>query len=130
MEEAKGLTEDLKTIIVKEMAKEILPKLIAFSIGRHVGTAKRFFADSSPRKTRSDSGIQKTVITRDLRNVKKQLFKKLGQTTKIISDEVNLPKVSKLTRSRFLRHVENHYTPDTKTCSWNEHKRTCRYIDI
>ena len=97
MGRAKGLTADEKATIIKEIAKGTNAKDIAHSLGRHVDTVKRFVADPSPRKKLSDSGILKAVTTRELRLVKRKLFKKPGQTSKTIFTEANLSEVSKLT---------------------------------
>lgn len=103
MGRARGLTDAEKAKIVKYMAKRTPIKDIAASIGRHVDTVKRYLADPSPRKKRSDSGVLKTASTRDLRNVKRLMSKTPGLTSKEIFNQANLPEVSKTTRCRLLR---------------------------
>jgi len=114
MGRAKGLTEAEKETIVKGIAKGTSPKVIAHSIGRHVDTVKRFLADPSQRKKRSDSGVLKAVTTRELRIVKRQLFKKPGRTSKTIFAEANLPEVPKSTRCRLLRDMGKSITPEKR----------------
>ena len=106
MGKAKGLTADEKATIIKEIAKGTNAKDIAHSLDRHVDTVKRFVADPSPRKKRSDSGVLKAVMTLELRPVKRKLLKKPGKTFKTIFTEAHLSRVLKLTRCRLLRSEE------------------------
>ena len=50
-------------------------------IGRHVDTMMRYAADPSPRKERLNSGVLKTITTRNLRNVKKKMLRNPGLTS-------------------------------------------------
>ena len=77
------------------MAKGTSPEVMAFYIGRHVDTVKRYLSNLSPRKTRADAGVLKGVTDRDRRNIKRQLFKNPERTYKTISKQANLPAVSK-----------------------------------
>jgi len=67
MGRAKGLTDDEKATIIKEIAKGTDVKDKAISSGRHVDIVKHFVADLSPRKKRSDFGALNAVTTRKLR---------------------------------------------------------------
>ena len=122
MGRAKGLTTDEKATIIKESGKGTDARAIAISLGRHVDTVKRFLADPSPRKKRSDSGVLKAVTTRELRLVKRKLLKKLGQTSKTIFREANLPEVSKSTRCRLLRSLAKNVKPEKQPPLSPRHK--------
>lgn len=124
MGRAKGLTADEKATIIKEIAKGTNAKDIAHSLGRHVDTVKRFVADPTPRKKRSDSGVLKAVTTRELRLVKRKLLKKPGQTSKTIFTEANLSKVSKSTRCRLLRSLAKSITPEKQPPLSPRHKES------
>ena len=84
MGRAKGLTADEKATIIEEIAIGTNAKDIAHALGRYVDTLKRFVADPSLKKKRSDSGALKAVMTQELRLVKRKLLKKPGQTSKTI----------------------------------------------
>ena len=121
---ARGLAEGKKAPIVKEMAKATPPPThkkyiyIARFIDRHVDNVKCcFLVNPLQSKTQPDSGILKTVSIRNLRNVKRQLFKKTGQTSKIIIDKVNLRKVSNSTKCRLLRDTGKSVTLEDRPTS-------------
>ena len=87
---AKALTEAEKTTIIKKAGRSTSPVAIAQMLGRHVKTIQRFLKDLSPRKCRNDKGIGKFIATRDLRNVKRKLFKNPGNTRKRIFSNVGM----------------------------------------
>ena len=89
---ANDLTEAEKCIIAKEMAKGTPPpKVIAPSVGRHVDTGKRYLSNPTPKRSRADAGVLKRVTDRDCRNIKRQLFKNSGRTSKTVFEEANMP---------------------------------------
>lgn len=124
MGRAKGLTDDEKANIIKNIAKGKDANDIAILLGRHVDTVKRFLADPSPRKKRSDSGALKAVTTRELRLVKRQLIKKPGQTSNTIFKETSLPEVSKSTIGQLLKNLANNVTPEKQLPLSPRHKES------
>ena len=107
MLKAKDLTQAEKCIIVKEMAKGTIPKVITTSIGRHVDTAKRYLSNPSLKKTRTDAGVLKRVTDRNRRNIyKRQLFKSSGRTSKTI-----------FRTSKSARNFEINAMPVTQRCN-------------
>ena len=93
MGRAKGLTANEKATKIEEINKGTNAWDITRSLGRYVDTVKRFVADLSPRKKRSDSGVLKAVTTWELQLVKRKLIKKPGKTSKTIFTEIHLSKV-------------------------------------
>ena len=71
----KGLNDEEKREIIKELAKSTPLENIAKKINRHFVTVKRFVHDPTKRKTRSGRGILKSVTKRDLNNLKRNLRK-------------------------------------------------------
>lgn len=111
MGRGKALTSKEKEIIIKESAKGISPDVIAAKIRRHIDTVKRFLKDPSPRKKRSDAGRSRTVTTRDMRNVVRQIRKNPGQTSKSIFIAAGLPEVPKTTRNDIIRTIASVKSP-------------------
>ena len=114
MGRAKDLTDEEKQIIIKETAKKTSCASIAMILGRHVRTIQRFLKNPSTRKARSDKGELKVVNTRDIRKIKREVFKKPGSTSKAIFDNSGLNQVPKTTRNRILRTIAKVKAPEKK----------------
>ena len=106
MGKGKDLTGAEKHIIMKEIAKGTPPKVIATSICRHVDTVKGYLANPSPRKTRTDAGVLKTVTNRDRRDIKRKLLKMPGRTSKTIFEKANLPEISKFLKNNLYHDMK------------------------
>lgn len=114
MGRAKALTEEEKQTIIIEIAKKTPCASIASMLGRHVKTIQRFLKDPSNRKTRSDKGKIKTVNMRDIRNIKRQISKKPGCTSKAIFEASGLSEVPKTTRNRILGTIAKVKSPEKR----------------
>lgn len=114
MGHAKDLTDEEKQTIIKETAKKTSWASIARILGRHVRTVQRFLNDPSPRKTRSDKDQLKAVNTRDIRRIKREVFKKPGSTSNAIFKKSGLNEVPKTTRNRILKTIAKVKSPEKR----------------
>ena len=114
MGRAKALTEAEKITIIKETDRSTSPVATAQMFGRHVKTIQRFLKDPSPRKCRNDKGIRNVISTRELRNVKRQLFKNPGNTGKRIFSNAGITNISKTTHNRVLQTMATVKSPEIK----------------
>lgn len=105
MGRGKDLTKEEKQTIIKETAKKTSCASIARILGRNVKTIQRFLRDPSNRKARSDKGDLKAVNTRDIRKIRREVFRKPGSTSKAIFENSGLNEVPKTTRNRILRTI-------------------------
>ena len=122
MGRANDLTDEEKQTIIKETANNKSCASIARILGRHVRTIQRFLRNPSTRKVRSDKGKLKAVKARDIRKIKREVFKKPGSTSKTIFENSGLNEVSKTTRNRILKTITKVKSPEKKppfidTCS-------------
>ena len=112
MGRGKDLNDQEKRQIVKELAKSTSLEDIAKKINRHLVTIKRFVSDPmQKRKTRSDSGVLKSVSKRDLRHIKINLRKQPGAISKRIFQASGLTGIPKTTRNRILGRIAKHKAP-------------------
>ena len=123
MGRAKDLTDEEKQTIIKETAKKTSCAAIARILGRHVRTIQRFLRNPSTRKVRSDKGELKAVNTRDIRKIKREVFKKPGSTSKAIFENAGLNEVPKTTRNRILRTISKVRSPEKKPPLTQRHMR-------
>ena len=102
MGRGKDLTEEEKSIIIKEIATGNIPGAIAKEIACHVATVKMFLQSPSKRKPRRDRGVLKSVTKRDFSRLRRSLRKMPGTTSAKIFEEAGLVNVPKTTRNRLL----------------------------
>lgn len=114
MGRANDLTDEEKQTIIKETANNTSCASIARILGRHVRTIQRFLRNPSTRKVRSDKGKLKAVKARDIRKIKREVFKKPGSTSKTIFENSGLNEVPKTTRNRILRTIAKVKSPEKK----------------
>ena len=69
MERKTDVSEDKKSLIIQNTAKGIPVEAIAKELGRYQRTIKRFLADPSLRKKRSDVGSSKLKFDRNMRKI-------------------------------------------------------------
>lgn len=91
--------------ITKETAQGIFSPDVAQKLGRHADTVKRFLKDHSTRNSRSDRGVFKTVMRRDLRKINRQLSGKPRLRSKRIVNVARLSEVHKTTQNRLLKII-------------------------
>ncbi len=115
MGRAKDLSEEEKHTIIKETAKKTSCADIAKILGRHTKTIQRFLEDPSSRRVRADKGKLKSVNARDIRKIKREVFKKPGSTSNAIFENWGLKEVPKTTRNRILRTIATVRAPEKKT---------------
>ena len=118
MGRGKDLTEEEKSIIIKEIATGNIPGAIAKEISRHVATVKRL-----KRKPRRDCGVLKSVTKRDFSRLRRSLRKMPRATSAKIFEEAGLVNVPKTTRNRLLRMVAAIKSPSKKPPLTPRHKR-------
>jgi hypothetical protein len=107
------LTEDERRTIIKETAKGTSVEAVAHQIGRHPRTIKRFLADPSPRKKRSDAGSSKLQTERNMRRIRRAFVAKPGKTSRTIFADAGLPNVPKSTRNKVLHKIAKNVSPIT-----------------
>ena len=114
MGRAKDLKDEEKQIIIKETAKGTFCASVAGILDRHVMAVQRFLKYPSNRKHRSDKGKMKAVNGRDIRNIKRQVFKSPGSTSKKIFENSGLNQIPKKTRNRILGSIATVKSPQKK----------------
>ena len=123
MGRGKDLTEEDKSIIIKEIVTGNIPGAIAKEIGRHVATVKRFLQSPSKRKPRRDLRVLKSVTKRDFSRLRRSLRKMSWATSAKLFEEACLVNVPKTTRNRLLRMVAAIKSPSKKLSLTPRHKR-------
>lgn len=106
-----GLSEDEKCSIIQKTAKCIPVEVIAKELGRHQRTIKRFLADPSPRKKRSDAGSSKLKTDRNLRRIRRAMIANPGKTSGEIFAAAGLKDVPKSTRNKVLHEMGQNVSP-------------------
>ena len=118
----KDLTEDEKSIIIKEIAKGKTSKAIAEKISHHVVSIKRFLQNPCKRKPQSDRGVVKS-IKRDMNNLSRSIRKIPGATSARLFEEAGLPDVTKTTQNCPLRKVTAMKSPTKRSPLTSRHKK-------
>ena len=114
MGRAKDPSKEEKHTIIKETTKKTSCADIAKILGRHTKTIQRFLKDPSSRRVRADKGKLKSADARDIRKIKREVFKKPGSTSKAIFENSDLKEVPKTTRNRILRTIAKVGSPEKK----------------
>ena len=75
------LSKDEKSLIIHNTAKGIPVEAIAKELGRHQRKIKRFLANPSPRKKRSDAGSSKLKTDRNMRRIRRAMSANPGKNS-------------------------------------------------
>ena len=130
-----SLSASEKSIITSQLAEGKSTLEILKNIGRYHQTVKNFVKDPTKVRKRVDKGESRVVSRRSLSQIKREVMKNPGQTSKELFNRIGEPNVSRTTRCRILGRVAKPLMPIikpplSKTNKENRLKWAANYMKV